>query len=138
MGKSSRLWHNSSVCGTMCHARYYMHEHALYYIILLILDYIVMNNGVTFRRNGEIMLFGHLVGVWTCHDVWLEHGGRYDASGNRLVHYLWQVDTIDGKHFVTYASTDARQWVLRKSETLLQLTKNMTEAEKWEAINNAR
>lgn len=80
-----------------------------------------MNNGITFRRNGEITLFGHLVGVVTCHD-----------------NYLWKTYIIDGRCLLDYTQKQMRVWVLRNSERLLKLAKSMTEAEKWEAINNAR
>lgn len=61
-----------------------------------------------FKRNGEILHGNIKVGIYKKEDVWKEHGGRRDRSGNLLVHYIYWLDLITESH-MAYTLNEARE-----------------------------
>ena len=43
-----------------------------------------------------------IIGEWMKEDVWAKNGGKYDKSGNKLVHYLWHATLRNGAKLYQY------------------------------------
>ena len=91
----------------------------------------------TFKRNGEILAGGILVGIWWYQNIWEEQGGRRDASGNLTVKGLWHYADITGQHNWGYKKADLTGYLLRDWEKLMKAHRELTEEQKWININNA-
>ena len=67
--------------------------------------------GLHFKRNGVILHGNIEVGTYRKEDVWEEHGGRRDKSGNLLVHYIYWLNfgtKLGTKLIMAYTLNDAR------------------------------
>ena len=56
---------------------------------------------VTLKKDGTIELkrgafAPRIIGEWMKQDVWNENGGRYDESGNKLVHIIYHATLRKG------------------------------------------
>ena len=61
-----------------------------------------------FKRNGVILHGNIKVGTYKKEDVWGEHGGRRDKSGNLLVHYIYWFEVGCESH-MAYTLNEARE-----------------------------
>lgn len=50
-----------------------------------------------------------IIGEWMKEDVWAENGGKYDKSGNKLVHYIWHAILRRGTQLQAYTRDDLKK-----------------------------
>jgi len=69
-----------------------------------------MEKKVTLAKDGIIRVDGEFFGLWKCENLW--KNGRYDKSGNKLVHYLWHGVINEGKTYTCYSRKELVEWIM--------------------------
>ena len=62
---------------------------------------------ITLKKDGSIELnrgafAPRIIGDWNVENVWKENGSSRDASGNKLVHYMWNATLRNGLRLMGY------------------------------------
>lgn len=93
-----------------------------------------MSNNFIFSKDGTIKYLGIIIGSWEKRDIWQEsHAPKgYDFSGNKLAHYVWKVELINGwKDEWCYTKREAYESVAfqyrQDYQNILQIANNTAE-----------